>query len=55
MASLSDTYRALDQLATDYFAAVRDHGRGSVPAREVLAGAHSLLLAHGAVLSSSPS
>lgn len=51
MASLGDTYDALDGLATDYFAAVRDHGRGSGPARDVLAGAHSLLLAHGAVLS----
>ena len=53
MASLSDTHDALDELAADYFAAVRDHGRGSGLARELLAGgAHRLLLAHGALLSS---
>ena len=52
MASLGDSYHALDKLALDYFTAVRDHGGGSTPARDVLAGTHSILLAHGAMLSS---
>ena len=51
MASLGDSYEAVDELAAEYFAAVRDNGRESGPARGALARAHSVLLAHGALLS----